>query len=348
MTTTNFTNGSTLTDAAWFDDVDAVAYSYLTSVAGTNTITATGPAGMTAYAAGQRFWFIPANTVSGASTINITPSGSSALGAKNIFCGGAACVGGEVRQNIPCVIQYDGTQFNLIGPFVGGFVPGTQHIGGSLGVGLFPTKKLDVQVDSGTGSGGVYLARNSTVNLIAVINGTTGAQFGTETNHGILFLTNNIERMSISNGGSVAVVGALSKGSGSFRIPHPLPSLTDTHQLVHSFIEGPQADLIYRGTVRLVNGSATVNIDAAAGMTVGTFEALCRDVQCFTSNESDWDQVKGSVSGNVLTIRSQNPDSTASISWMVIGERKDKHMMDTDWTDDDGKVIVEPLKPENA
>jgi hypothetical protein len=29
---------------------------------------------------------------------------------------------------------------------------------------------------------------------------------------------------------------------------------------------------------------------------------------------------------------------------MVIGERKDKHMMDTDWTDENGKVIVEPLK----
>jgi hypothetical protein len=29
---------------------------------------------------------------------------------------------------------------------------------------------------------------------------------------------------------------------------------------------------------------------------------------------------------------------------MVIGERKDKHMMDTEWTDENGKVIVEPLK----
>jgi hypothetical protein len=38
-------------------------------------------------------------------------------------------------------------------------------------------------------------------------------------------------------------------------------------------------------------------------------------------------------------------DSDAVISWMVIGERQDKHMYDTDWTDDNGKVIVEPLKP---
>ena len=27
---------------------------------------------------------------------------------------------------------------------------------------------------------------------------------------------------------------------------------------------------------------------------------------------------------------------------MVIGERHDKHMFDTEWTDDEGRVIVEP------
>jgi hypothetical protein len=29
---------------------------------------------------------------------------------------------------------------------------------------------------------------------------------------------------------------------------------------------------------------------------------------------------------------------------MVIGERKDQHMLDTEWTDENGKVIVEPDK----
>ena len=79
-------------------------------------------------------------------------------------------------------------------------------------------------------------------------------------------------------------------------------------------------------------------------MTDGTFVILCRDVQCFTTNESDWTPVKGSVSGNILTIEAQDNTSTANISWMVIGERQDKHMHDTDWTDKNGKVIVEPLK----
>jgi hypothetical protein len=47
-----------------------------------------------------------------------------------------------------------------------------------------------------------------------------------------------------------------------------------------------------------------------------------------------------------LTIEAKDADCTDEISWMVIGERQDPHMMETDWTDDNGKVIVEPLKPE--
>jgi len=120
--------------------------------------------------------------------------------------------------------------------------------------------------------------------------------------------------------------------------------MSNTHNLYHSFIEGPKADLIYRGKVDLVNGSASINLDTVSNMTSGTFEVLNRDVQCFTSNESDWDAVKGSVSGNTLTISCQNASSTANVSWLVIGERKDKHMYDTDWTDDDGHVIPEQAK----
>jgi hypothetical protein len=145
--------------------------------------------------------------------------------------------------------------------------------------------------------------------------------------------------------GDLNVTGALSKGSGSFRIKHPLLSKKSTHELVHSFIEGPQADLIYRGKIKLSAGKATINIDEVATMTEGTFEALCREVQCFTTNETGWDAVRGKVTGNILTIESQNTESTDEISWMVVGERQDEHMIDTSWTDENGKVIVEPLIP---
>ena len=76
-------------------------------------------------------------------------------------------------------------------------------------------------------------------------------------------------------------------------------------------------------------------------MTDGTFVLLCRNVQCFTTNETDWTPVRGRVSGNVLTIEAQDPTSKATISWMVIGERQDKMAHAISGTDENGELIVE-------
>jgi hypothetical protein len=194
--------------------------------------------------------------------------------------------------------------------------------------------------------GGMYSSNNNETNLIstAVSSAANQSGFRFDVSNGA-GSTGRTTSMTI-NRSSVTIVGSLSKGSGSFKIKHPLTSKKNTHYLVHSFIEGPQADLIYRGKVRLVAGRAVVNIDEAATMTEGTFEALCREVQCFTSNETSWDAVRGKVEGNILTIECQNTESTDEISWLVIGERQDEHMMDTEWTDENGRVIVEPLIPE--
>ncbi len=211
---------------------------------------------------------------------------------------------------------------------------------------------LDVNT-SGSGSSTVYLKANGTTRGSILLNEADTVKFQAPSNTEQLRLTTNgvnvIKGLRIGDttaptDNNLHVVGAISKGSGSFKIDHPLPAKTDTHHLVHSFLEAPQADLIYRGKVALSGGSATVNIDTATGMSEGTFVLLCRDVQCFTSNEEGWTAIKGSVSGNTLTITAQDSSCTDTVSWMVVGERKDQHMIDTDWTDDTGKVIVEPEK----
>ena len=70
------------------------ALNYLTSVSGTDTITATSAPVITAYAAGQRFAFIAAGANTGAATININ-----ALGAKAITKSGAvALVAGDIAS----------------------------------------------------------------------------------------------------------------------------------------------------------------------------------------------------------------------------------------------------------
>jgi uncharacterized glyoxalase superfamily protein PhnB len=177
---------------------------------------------------------------------------------------------------------------------------------------------------------------------------STGDGFCIQFNSGFKLRADSATQLGIVNSAITDYadlrVKNMTKASGTFRISHPLESLSETHDLVHSFIEGPRADLIYRGKVTLINGIATINIDTFTGMTEGTFVALNRDIQCFTTNESGWDLVKGKVEGNILTITSQNTESTNEISWMVVGERQDKHIKDTDWTDENGKPILEPSK----
>ena len=139
--------------------------------------------------------------------------------------------------------------------------------------------------------------------------------------------------MSLNASGNLAINGSLSKGSGSFDIPHPV---LEDKRLRHSFIEGPYADLIYRGTVTLGVEPVTICMDEQYGMAEGTWKAL---------NTNPWSMV--SASGKLvewslneckLTITG---DEGTVCQWMVIGERKDQHMIDTDSTNNDCRLILE-------
>ena len=150
--------------------------------------------------------------------------------------------------------------------------------------------------------------------------------------------TNPTSKLHVS--GNVTVTGSVSKGSGSFVIDHPL---NETKNLVHSFVEGPRADLIYRGTVSLIDGSATINLDEEYELIPGTWKALCRNPQVWISNIDGWTKCRGTVEDGILIIEAQTA-SNESVNWLVIAERKDKHMYDTGWTDDNGRPILEPVK----
>ena len=87
---------------------------YLTSVAGTNTITATAPVSMSALAAGQIFRFVAAATNTGGVTININSIGAKAI-TKN---GTTALTANDILINSAVQVIYDGTQFQLVNPAV--------------------------------------------------------------------------------------------------------------------------------------------------------------------------------------------------------------------------------------
>ena len=91
--------------------VQSWSFNTLTSTLGTNTITArvVGFA-LGAYAAGQAFSFIPTQPNTGAAAIRIDSLNSAA-----ILWNNTALVGGELRQDVPALIRYDGTNFHMIG-----------------------------------------------------------------------------------------------------------------------------------------------------------------------------------------------------------------------------------------
>ena len=141
--------------------------------------------------------------------------------------------------------------------------------------------------------------------------------------------------------GSMTITSALSKGSGSFKIPHPLDEENKT--LYHSFVESPRCDNIYSGKIQLVNGKANVNMDNNDyySMTEGTFLALNKDFRIYVNNNEDFDRVIGKLKGNVLEIICENTNSNVIIDWMVIGTRQDSTIKESPLTDSEGNLITE-------
>ncbi|CAB4160945.1 hypothetical protein UFOVP770_19 [uncultured Caudovirales phage] len=87
-------------------------FQFLTSVAGTNSITATAPISMTALVAGQTFRFIAAATNTSGVTLNIN-----SIGVKSVTKNGTtALTANDILINAAITVIYDGTQFQLLNP----------------------------------------------------------------------------------------------------------------------------------------------------------------------------------------------------------------------------------------
>lgn len=117
LTPTTANYGATIGGTAYANEVaEEVAALWLraperlTSVAGTNTITATSSPAYTALAAGNTFILRPAATNSGATTLNIN-----SLGAKTVrTSAGAALSGGELVSGTDYLCWYDGTDVRIL------------------------------------------------------------------------------------------------------------------------------------------------------------------------------------------------------------------------------------------
>jgi hypothetical protein len=143
---------------------------------------------------------------------------------------------------------------------------------------------------------------------------------------------------------SLQVAGTINATSKNFDIPHPtLPG----KGLLHSCIEGPRIDLLYRGEVTLVKGISRINLhtdsvsDPECAMTDGTFQALATRSMYYLQNMTGFDSVLGTIEGSTLIIRCENAESNDTISWMVVSERADDSAREANHTNADGCLITE-------
>ena len=159
----------------------------------------------------------------------------------------------------------------------------------------------------------------------------------------VLSLVRSTGNATFSN--DLAVGGALSKGSGSFLIDHPLDTMPD-YTLRHEFVEAPRADLIYRGVAEFANNQTevTMSIDASSRMTAGTFVALTQNPVIHVSNNDTWELVRGRVVGGDVVIERKDGRGKLTVDWLVIAERADDFIKTVDYTDEDGRVIPEQRK----
>lgn len=177
----------------------------LTGAAGTNTVTATAAPIPAAYATNQTYILTPAVTNTAATTLNI-----STIGAKNVFSGGAACSGNELVANVPVLIQYDGTQFNIIGPMIGTRV--TNSLSGD--VALNNTANFFDGPSTAQGTVGTWLASGT----VTLLDTGGAAAYVVKLWDGTTIISSGAGFSAVGSSTTISLSGYITSPAGNIRI----------------------------------------------------------------------------------------------------------------------------------
>lgn len=188
---------------------------------------------------------------------------------------------------------------------------------------------------SGTGGNGVFgyagASSGSTVGVVGFVESPTGTAGRFVANAGSGLILQGVSGSSGTNvvfsvdangngflAGNLNITGNLSKGSGSFRIDHPLDPANK--YLSHSFVESPDMMNIYNGVMVLDSkGEASVTLP-------DYFQALNSDFRYqLTAIGAPGPNlyVAEEISGNHFKVAGGKPGH--KVSWQVTGVRQDAY-----------------------
>jgi len=170
-----------------------------------------------AYATGNLFSFVAANTNTGAATINLN-----SLGAKSITkLGSTALAAGDIVSGRIYLIEYDGTRFQLLNPSASsvasfsagstGFTPSTATTGAVTLAGTLATTNGGTGLTSFTANGVVYASSSSAL--------TTGSalQFdGTNLGVGVTLASWSLANYKALQVGNSSIFSSVTSGDSNF------------------------------------------------------------------------------------------------------------------------------------
>jgi hypothetical protein len=249
----------------------------------------------------------------GVDGISASPSGIGVQGANTASSGGTGVVGTALATSgqafgvdglsaSPLGAGLHGANTASGGTAVQGFATSTSGV--SVGINGFSASPRGIGVQANnTATGGVVSLAGSAPFIIDAF--TTKTLFSVD-NSGNGFYAGNLN-----------VTGKLTKGSGSFKIDHPLDPANK--YLSHSFVESPDMMNVYNGNITTDrHGLATVILPAY-------FEALNQDFRYQLTVIGQFAQaiVKQEIENNRFTIKTNRP--LVKVSWQVTGIRHDAY-----------------------
>ena len=305
---TGVKDGTLAKDAANVSQIQNSNAILLASVAGTDTITASLSPALTAYANGQIFTLIPANSNTGAVTININ-----GLGAKSITKNGStALVAGDLVAGVTYSLQYDGTRFQKIAGSDYAKSDNYAKSGANSDITSLSGLTGDITgLFSGATIADRVLFKTSTTNAGTVLtltpNGTSATSYLELHNSSTPDVASSYTSISVSSGVSALVSGK--SGAGSYL---PLAFYTSNSEKFRIGTNGQiglgGANYGSSGNVLTSNGSGSAPTwQAFSGLGVG------QTWQDLTGSRSSGVTYTNSTGKPIQVIMSNNSPGTASI-----------------------------------